>query len=120
MSSSVADAKADVYALLNGTVTGVTETYDHLPPLANLNGPVCLCVYTAGVTADFWLIAVRLFVEQGVDPKLAQDTLDLLMPSVDAKAGPFGPLAWIVDGASEDSPYWSATCVYEVGREDYY
>lgn len=120
--ATLADAKAELYALVE-VVEGVTATYDHQPTSsAGLAGPIALCVFTAGMDADFWQIGVRLFVTSTIDAKDAQDTLDTLMPAVDEATdnGGFGPSAWQVDYPSEESPFFTATCVYNVGRQDYY
>lgn len=119
--TSLTNAKAELYGLVDD-ITGVTVAYDHQPVLSGgINGPVALCVFTAGMDADFWQIGVRLLVSAAVDAKDAQDTLDLLMPRVDVatNTGGYGPAVWQVDYPTEESPFFTATCIYNVGRQDY-
>jgi hypothetical protein len=118
-------AKTELVTLLRTgttpTVSGVTEVFDYLPPLEGLRGPVSVCVYTDSITSDFWRIGVRVYLTATVDPKKAQDDLDALLPALDAKmtAG-FGPSTWEVGFPTLEQPYFNATGIFEVGRQDYY
>lgn len=123
--STLAAAKAELVALLvtagAPTVTGVTEVYDHLPAVSALRGPVSVCVFTDGIDADFWRLAVRVYMSATIDAKTAQDDLDTLLPAIDVKmtAG-FGPSVWELGFPNPDQPYFTATGTFEVGRADYY
>lgn len=83
--------------------------------------PFSVSISTAGMTADFWIIAVRIYSSaQKLGDKMAQDQLDLLIPAVDAKVGStgaFGPSAWEVSW-EEAFDAMMAVCLLEVGRQD--
>ena len=123
--STLAAAKAELVALLapGGTpaVSTVTSVFDHLPPVSAMRGPVTVCVFTSGISANFWSLAVGVFLTSDVDHKTAQDDLDVLLPALDAlmTAG-FGPSTWDITYPTLDQPYFLATGTFEVGRQDYY
>lgn len=122
--TSLTAAKDELYGLLSSSdvpsISGVDAVYDHLPPYTTLSGSVSVAVFTAGVTADFWLLAVRVFAGFGVDAKSTQDALDLILPLIDdaTNTGGYGPAAWEFEFPTREPQFITATCVYQVGRED--
>lgn len=120
--TTLANAKAELVSL-TASITGVTERFDHHPTSpTGLRGPVSLAVFTAGMDADYWQLGLRLFVTATIDPKQAQDDLDVLMPLIDVATnnGGFGPSNWTIDFPTEEAPFFAATCIFNVGRQDYY
>lgn len=123
--TTLANAKAELVALLvtggAPAVSGVTQVYGYDPPVKDLAGPVAIAVSTDSVTPTEWRLAVRIYITATVDAKQAQDDLDTLIPAVDAKlTSGFGPSQWTIDLPSEERPFYTATHVLEVGREDYF
>lgn len=118
-------AKAELVALLvtsdTPTITGVGVVYDHLPPRSVLTEPVAVAVFTDSIDENFWNIGVALFVNTTDNAKTAQDTLDTLMPAIDARTntGGYGPARWQISYPTGDTgTHYIATCVYQVGRQD--
>jgi len=122
--STLANAIAELVALFtNGTIpaiSGVDAVYDHLPPAGTLDAGVTVAVFLVGVDANFWHLAVRVHTVQGQDAKGAQDRLASLLPAIDTltNTGAFGPAAWAFEYPTADPWVYTATCVYEVGRQD--
>lgn len=122
--TTLAEAKAELIGLLavagNPTVAGVTTVFDHLPLGGGLVAPVSVCVYTAGITAEHWRLAVAVYVTATVDAKAAQDRLDAVVVGIDGKmTSGFGPSNWDYEYPTPEAPYLVATNVFEVGREDW-
>lgn len=127
--STLATRKAELVALLRDPSTneplvdGVDMVWDHLNLAQSLSGGTDISVFTAGVTAEFWQIGLRVRKNQGSDPKSSQDELDLLLPAIDVVTnnGHFGPSRWDVQypAGGDDQSFYVATQVYEVGREDF-
>lgn len=75
-------------------------------------------IATAGMTPVFYLIALRIYVTTDVDAQWAQDTMDSLIQTIDARMDArFGPSQWETEFVPELAAF-VATNVFEVGRED--
>lgn len=106
---------AEVFTALNGTVTGVNETYDHEP--ASWVGPAVAVSY-AGQTPDFWLIRVRIYTKAAASWDQAQADLADLVPLVMAKLDShYGPDEWTAEYEDTAEGVFFATCILQVGRE---
>jgi hypothetical protein len=121
--SSLAGAKAQIVAELRAAQAsfGEADVFEYSPdPSEYMNGKA-VAVFTAGYTPTTWQIAVQILVSITVNVKDAQDAIDEWMPAIDAALSKsYGPQAWTVDlGATPDAPYYSATNVLDVGREDF-
>lgn len=128
--STLAAAKAELYALLwtgsaptftAGSIPSTAITvYDHEPRSGAK--PYSVTISTAGMSAESWLIALRVYAFSVNDPKTAQDELDLLVPAVDAKAGSNGGFDLGPWELTWDDPLEAlvATSIIEVGRQDYF
>jgi len=118
--NSLAASKAELYGLLSGAnlPAGVTAAYDYEPLPGQMAKPVAITVSTAGMSPDFYLLAVRCYQTAEVDAQAAQSNLDILILAVEHKltAG-FGMAPWSVEYVAELDAL-VATCVLPVGRED--
>lgn len=109
----------ELFALVDGTVTGL-RSLDHEPRPGDKIRVASVTVSFAGMDADFWHLALRIYVDLGVNARQAQSDLMTLTVAVDRlMAAGFGPSVWTV-GVHEDLDALVATCVLEVGRQDYY
>jgi hypothetical protein len=119
--TSIANAKAELHNLINSpALTGVTATYSYEPIPGQGVKPVMVTVATTGMTPTFYLLTVRIYATADVDAKAAQDTIDALIQTIDARIGStgrFGPSNWDVDLVPELAAF-VATTTLEVGRED--
>lgn len=120
--ATLAEAKQELYELyVDGEVPlveGVTKVYDHEPFGGDLAKPVSITMITAGMDPEFWRVALRIYVDTAMGAKKAQDTLDELMPAVEAMwTDGFGPSDWDVDYAAELKAMVAETVV-QIGRED--
>jgi len=120
--NSIAAAKAELFALLSTAgvplVAGVTAVYDHEPFAGQGQKPVCITISTAGMSPDFYLIALRIYQTCDVDVAQAQANLDGLILTVDAMmSSGFGPSEWAVE-YRDDITALVATQVFQVGRQD--
>ena len=116
--TSIAAAKAELYGLVSGAnlPSGVTIAYDHEP--GKVEKPVALTISTAGMDADFYLIALRIYQSADVDAKAAQANLDTLILSLEGRlTSGFGRADWTVDWLADINAF-VATVVLPVGRED--
>lgn len=122
---SIANSKAELAALLapGGTpaVSGVAAFYDHEPYRGQALRGVWVTLGTAGMTPEFYLIAVRVYHSTTTLPAgTVQTALDTLVQAHDAllaTTGRFGPSNWEVEW-NEDLDAFVATSVLAVGRED--
>lgn len=115
---SIAHAKAELYALLNGNVSGVTTTFPCEPRIADK--PVSVSVFTMGMDPTDYLLGVRIYRQADDDAQAAQDDLDALIMAVDVVLGStarFGPSNWLVE-YDPVIDWWIATSQITVGRED--
>lgn len=99
---------------------GSANVFAYQPAIAELDNGLGVAVFTAGITPDFWQIGVRVIVTATVVQKDAQDNLDTYTLAVDAAlSARYGPSNWTFEFPSEEAPWYAATNVYQVGREDY-
>lgn len=121
---TLVSAKADIVSELRAASVVTADSldvFDYMPPISALEQGRGIAVFTAGITADFWQIGMRIMVSALASPKDAQDQLDEWMPALsDALSSPYGPEEWEITFPSEEAPYYAATCILQVGREDYY
>lgn len=118
--NSLAASKAELYGLITtgGLPAGVTSAYDHEPLPGHLQKPVALTISTAGMTAVDYLIALRIYVTAEPDAEKAQEDLDAVILTVDARmTSGFGPSNWDVSYDGELNAF-VAVNVFNVGRED--
>lgn len=116
--TSIAASKAELYGLVSGAnlPAGVTMAYNHEP--MSMAKPVALTISTAGMDADYYLLALRIYHTVDVDVAEAQANLDTLILAVESKlTSGFNVASWAVDYSGELNA-WVATCVLPVGRED--
>lgn len=117
--TSLTTAKAELFALLNGLVSGVDAYYDHEPASGHRQGGTTLTVATAGLTPTHWLYTIRLYVDGMVDAEKAQEDLDTLVPAIDALVSSgFGPGEWTFEWNPEIEA-WIATNQLGCIRNDY-
>lgn len=121
--ATLAGAKAQIVAELEAAASGFggADVFAYLPEQSEYINGKAVAVFTAGYTPTSWQIAVQILVSATVSIKAAQDAIDTWMPAVDhALSKSYGPQAWVVElAATEDAPYYSATLVLDVGREDF-
>lgn len=117
-----AGAKAEVYAALvaGASSFGSPDVFAYQPQIAELNNGKGVAVFTAGITPDFWQIGVRIILTATADQKSPQDDLDTFTIAVDAAlSSRYGPSNWVFEFPTEETPWYAATNVLQVGREDY-
>ena len=98
----------------------VTRVYDHEPkPGVQIKGCV-VTVSSAGMTPDFFLVAVRIYQQFAVNPRNDSHNLDAAVQAVDDLVpSDYGPSNWTIE-VREDIDALVAEAVFERGREDYY
>jgi hypothetical protein len=120
--TTVAGAKAEVVSQLTAAQAtfGSADVFAYQCDVRELDNGRGVCVFTAGITPDFWQIGVRIIVTATVSPKDAQDLLDTYTLAVDAALNAhYGPSNWTFAFPTDDAPWSEATNVLQVGREDY-
>jgi hypothetical protein len=119
--TSVANAKAELYSLITSpALSGVTATYPFEPIPGQGAKPVMVTVATTGMTPTDYLLTVRIYATAEVDAKSAQDTLDTLVQTIDARIGStgrYGPSRWEVEFVPELAAFVASNAL-EIGRED--
>jgi hypothetical protein len=118
--TSLAASKQELYALLTtgGLPSGVTVAYDYEPAPGDVQKPGVVTIFTGGMTPTDYLLVLRIYMPTGASVKKAQEDLDTLIMTVDARmTSGFGPSNWTVEWLVElDALVASNT--FEVGRED--
>jgi hypothetical protein len=120
--TTAAGAKAEVAAALTAAAAtfGSADVFAYQPQIAELDNGLGVAVFTAGITPDFWQIGVRVIITATVSQQTSQDALDTYTLAVDAAlSSRYGPSNWVFEFPSEDAPWYAATNVLQVGREDY-
>lgn len=118
--TSIAAAKQELYALViaGGLPTGLTVAYDHEPLPGDLQKPTAVTVFTVGMTPDDYVLGLRIYATAAADAKAAQDTLDVLIQTIDARINSgFGPSNFEIE-YRDDLVAFVATNLFQVGRED--
>lgn len=119
---TLTEAKAELVALLEAARATFDEAqvHDHQPLLSNLNDGKGVCVFTVRYTRESYFLGVRILISGGWSPADAQARLDEWIPAVEAAlTSHYGPIDFTTEFATEDDPYYAATVVLEVGREDF-
>ncbi|MDQ3106419.1 MAG: hypothetical protein M3Q68_01250 [Actinomycetota bacterium] len=119
---TLSNAKAEIVAELEAAQAsfGGAPVFGYQPPVDHLNDGVAVCVFTVGATPTSWRIGVRLLITATVAAADAQALIDDWMPAVVAAlSSHYGPEDWVTEFPTEDAPYYAATNVLEVGREDF-
>lgn len=118
--TSIAASKAELYDLLisGGLPSPLVAVYDHEPLPGHIQKPAAATISTVGMTPIDYQIALRIYVTADPDGEKAQEDLDDLIMTLDARMDSgFGPSQWEVTYEAELSAF-VATCVFQVGRED--
>lgn len=121
VNASLVGAKAEIVSELTAAAAtfGNSDVFAYQPDVSEFMKGIAVAVFTAGITPEFWLIGVRVLVSGTTSPKAAQDAMDAHMLAIDsALHTAYGPRAWTVEFATQDAPYYSATNILNVGRED--
>lgn len=114
---SLAAAKADLFAQL-GSVPGVTAAFDHEPEPGEMVMPITLAVSTAGMSADFYAMRVRVYASLDQSAKTTQDLLDAIIDEIDATVSDhWGPSDWTVT-PDRELVAMVAEWLVTAGRED--
>lgn len=120
MSATLVSRHAELYAALNGNITGVDSGayYDHEPAPGDLNGNPAITVAWVGMSPEWWQYAVRLYVDPRPNAQLADTQIMTLVPLIEAAVGAvFGPSQWTREW-NPDIARWVVTWLVLAGRED--
>jgi len=129
-STSLAGARADLYALLaSNTTTGaphasltqITRVYDHEPSPGDLFKPVSVTIVAANIDPDFFTFEVRIYATDGTQ-QICQKNLDAAIDQVDARlrsTAEFGPSSWQISWIDSIAAWVALTSIMS-GRQDYY
>ena len=115
---SLAAGKAELFALLDGNVSGITRYFDHEPNQRDHAKPATLTISTAGMDSDNYRYAVRIWQDAGRDAKLDQDDLDSIVLATDLliRDG-FVVEDWTTE-FNEEAVAYVCTGLVACGRED--
>lgn len=125
MSTTIADAKAEIVAALTDpAIEGVRAVFDHEPGPGNGLRPLWISLWNAGPTATEWRIEVRVYSDVRNSIKDGQERLDAVLPLIeDALPASVPRSDWdpaFVAGREEGSiDSIIASTVLLVPREDY-
>lgn len=98
----------------------MTATYSFEPTPGQGAKPVMVTVATAGMTPTDYLLTVRIYATAEIDAQAAQDTIDSLIQTIDARVGStgrFGPSSWDVEFVPELAAFVASNAL-AIGRED--
>ena len=117
--TSIAAAKAELFGLLNGNVSGATGYFDHEPHRGSLLRPVSLTVSTGGMDSENYRLFVKIWQDAGRDPKGDQDQLDGVILATDLliRDG-FVVEDWSAPEFDEEASVLVVTGTVTCGRED--
>lgn len=127
---TLANAKTELFGLLGTATTyvpvsslvtaGVVKVYDHEPRPGDALKGCFVTVEWAGMTPEYWLFAVRVYVSGDVNAKSASDYTLAAAVAVDALVnnGGFGGSEWSGPVWAEDLNAFVATNTVMCGRSD--
>lgn len=120
MTPTLAEARAEVYALLDVDLPGIGAVYDH-EPTGEVTGPVYVTVTFGGMRSTAILETVRVYSQMLDSPQVAAERLEEAIAVVDdaLKAEQLGPSEWAEAAVDAEVGCLVSRCFVEIMRETY-
>jgi len=119
MTPTLAEARADLFALLDGPMDSVDAVYDH-EPHRETSGPCYVTVELDSITPREQRWAVRVYSQAADSPEEAAHTLDAAVAAVDDRLveATVGPSEWQI-GYDDNLTSFVARVFVTVQRETF-